>query len=99
MRFGKAAQLLVLLMASGECSAIAGSGAGHKQDAPAHNSGRSSWSMEKKSSGNNDGQWQADPERGWVRSDEPRNQKDQRTSAKQNSDKKPKQGKHNKWFF
>jgi len=99
MRFGKAAWLLVLLMASGEISTTASHGAGHKQDAPAHNSGRSSWSMEKKSSGNNDGQWQADPERGWVRSDEPRNQKNQRTSAKQNGDKKSKQEKHNKWFF
>ncbi|HEX9455610.1 MAG TPA: hypothetical protein VGA27_14670 [Candidatus Binatia bacterium] len=97
MRFGKTARLFVLLMASGEFSTIASHAAGQK-DAPAHNSGRSSWSMEKKSSGNNEG-WQADPERGWVRSDEPRNQKDQRNSAKQNGDKKPKQGKHNKWFF
>jgi hypothetical protein len=99
MRVGKAARVLVLLMASGEFITIAGHAAGHKQDAPAHNSGRSSWSMEKKSSGHNDSQWQADPERGWVRSDEPRTPKDQRTSAKPNSDKKTKQEKHNKWFF
>jgi hypothetical protein len=96
MRFDKAAGVLVMLMAAWGVFATTINAADHNPNANARR-GRNSASMEKRS-GTNDNQWQADPQRGWVRSDELRNRKDQRTSTKQSSEKKSKQKDH-KWFF
>jgi len=98
MRSGKAVALLAILIATLELSAITTCAAGEKQNSNAHRGGTNASPTSGKSSGSNSAQWKADPDRGWVRADDRRNHKDQRASAKQNSEKKTKQ-KDNKWFF
>ena len=98
MRSGKAVALLAIMIATLEFSAVTSCTAGEKQNSNAHRVDKTASSATNKNSGNNSTQWQADPERGWVRADDRRNHKDQQASAKQNSEKKTKQ-KGNKWFF
>lgn len=60
--------------------------------------GRAATPMSGKAAANTNGQWSADPERGWVRAEERKELKDQRVGSTQRTQRKAKQSEKGKKF-
>lgn len=95
-RFIIAAMMLSALLINSPAAAVAAGGKG----GTSQRGGKAAEHMSDKGAANSNAQWSADPDRGWVRSDERHkvHEKDGASGARNQRDEKPKgKGKSNKY--
>ena len=100
MKTTACASVLVVLNALILNFSSLGIGAGQSKNSNSHGGGQAPAHVGKKGSANNNAQWSADPERGWVRADERQKLNDPgrlSLGSAQNNDKQKVKGKANKF--